>query len=318
MTEYRTILERDLEQVSRPAGFTFEDLGRRRNRKHRNQRITAGVVGIAVFVAAVWIVRDVALLDRSETSVVPGGAGMTATTGPTATGPAATGSTAAADAVWNGYGLPPEGLAPSTPVEGEVVARFAKMHVGLILVYADGRVIWMKAATGSLYEQHLTPEGVDLVLSGAVEPATFLEGWYEVPDLPTGAWADPKIRPYVPARYAACFESYSDLRVVDPVGFVDRLPPAAREIFQGKERTYNREETPNGPANAEFTPARCFEVTTAEALAVAESLSEAGFKPEGPNREVWAMGLHPNGSRGQIMLIFTKLLPHGMWISWAG
>lgn len=132
------------------------------------------------------------------------------------------------------------------------------------------------------------------------------------------AWADPKIRPYVPARYAACFESYSDLRVVDPVGFVDRLPPAARGIFQGKERTYDREETPDGPANAKFTPARCFEVTTAEALAVAESLSEAGFKPEGPNREVWAMGLHPNGSGEQIMLIFTKLLPHGMWIFWAG
>jgi hypothetical protein len=53
-------------------------------------------------------------------------------------------------------------------------------------------------------------------------------------------------------------------------------------------------------------------------LAVAESLSEAGFKPEGPNREVWAMGLHPNGSGEQIMLIFTKLLPHRMWIFWAG
>ena len=125
-----------------------------------------------------------------------------------------------------------------------------------------------------------------------------------------------RIRPYVPARYAACFESYSDLRVVDPVASVDRLP-AAREIFQGKERTYDREETPDGPANAKFIPARCFEVTTAEALAVAESLSEAGFKPEGPNREVWAMGLHPNGSGEQIMLIFTKLLPHGMWIFWA-
>jgi hypothetical protein len=184
MTEYRTILERDLERITRPAGFTFDDLERRRGRKRRNQRIAAGVVGIAVFVGAVWTVTSEALLDRSETSVVPGGAGMTATTGPTATGPAATGSTAAADAVWNGYGLPPGGLAPSTPVDGEVVARFAKMHVGLVLVYADGRVIWMKAATGSLYEQHLTREGVDLVLSGAVEPATFLEGWYEVPDLP--------------------------------------------------------------------------------------------------------------------------------------
>lgn len=318
MTEFRTILERDLERVSRSAGFTFDDLVRRRDHKRRNQRITAGVVGLAVFVAAVWIVTSVKSLDRSEKSVVPGGAGMTAETGPTATGPAETGSTAAADAVWGGFGLPPEALVPSTPVDGEVVARFAKIHVGLVLVYADGRVIWMKAATGSLYEQHLTREGVDLVLSGAIEPTTFLEGWHEVPDLPPGAWADPTIRPYVPARYAACFESYSDLRVVDPAGFVDRLPPAARDIFQGKERTFDREETPDGPANAAYTPARCFEVTTAEALAVAESLSEAGFEPEGPNREVWAMGRDPSGSGEQIMLIFTPLLPHGMWIFWAG
>ena len=34
----------------------FDDLLRRRDRKRRNQRIAAGVVGIAVFVAAVWIV----------------------------------------------------------------------------------------------------------------------------------------------------------------------------------------------------------------------------------------------------------------------
>ena len=162
---------------------------------------------------------------------------MTAPTGPTATGPTATGSTAAADAVWNGCSLPPEGLAPSTPVEGEVVAQFAKMHVGLVLVYADGRVIWMKAATGSLYEQHLTREGVDLVLSGAVEPATFLEGWYEVPDLPTGAWAKSEFgrtcRPGTPlasrSHTATCGSS---IRLASLIA-----SPAARGIFQGKERT---------------------------------------------------------------------------------
>ena len=56
MTDYRTILELDLEQVARPASLTFDDVTRRRDRKRRNQRIAAGVVGIAVFVAAVWIV----------------------------------------------------------------------------------------------------------------------------------------------------------------------------------------------------------------------------------------------------------------------
>jgi Tol biopolymer transport system component len=45
----------------------------------RNQRIAAGIVGIAVFVAAIWLVTSVSFLDRS--SVVPGGD----TTGPTST-----------------------------------------------------------------------------------------------------------------------------------------------------------------------------------------------------------------------------------------
>ena len=52
---------------------SFDDLIRRRHRKRRNQRIAAGVVGIAVFVAAVWIVTSGRSFDRSETSVVPGG-----------------------------------------------------------------------------------------------------------------------------------------------------------------------------------------------------------------------------------------------------
>lgn len=82
MTDYRTLLEHDRERVG-PASFTFDDVTRRRDRKRRRQRITAGVVGIAVFVAGVWIVRDVASLNRART-VVPGGS---STTGPAVTGP---------------------------------------------------------------------------------------------------------------------------------------------------------------------------------------------------------------------------------------
>jgi hypothetical protein len=82
MTDYRTILERDLERVTRPAGFTVDDVRRRRDRKRRNQRITAGVVGIAVFVAAVWIVTSGLSFDRSQTPAVPG-----SKTGPMETAP---------------------------------------------------------------------------------------------------------------------------------------------------------------------------------------------------------------------------------------
>jgi hypothetical protein len=87
MTDYRTLLEHDRDRIG-TASFTFDDVTRRRDGKRRRQRITAGVVGIAVFVAAAWIVRDVASLNRGEV-VVPGAS----TTEPTATPSTYTGPT---------------------------------------------------------------------------------------------------------------------------------------------------------------------------------------------------------------------------------
>jgi hypothetical protein len=76
--EYRSVLEREGSNFA-PLDLELESILRRRDRKRRNQRIAAGVVGIAVFVAAVWIVTSVGSLDRSETPAVPG---------PSETGPA--------------------------------------------------------------------------------------------------------------------------------------------------------------------------------------------------------------------------------------
>ena len=83
MPETRPLLERVMERVElRP--LRLEGFHDRRDRKRRNQRIAAGVVGIAVFVAAVWVVTGAGSTDRTQTPVVPGG-GVTrpAETGPT-------------------------------------------------------------------------------------------------------------------------------------------------------------------------------------------------------------------------------------------
>ena len=78
MGDLKSVLERGLRGFE-PSDDAFERTLRRRDRERRNRRITAGVVGIAVFVAAVWIVTSVGSLDRSETPAVPG---------PVETGPA--------------------------------------------------------------------------------------------------------------------------------------------------------------------------------------------------------------------------------------
>jgi hypothetical protein len=70
MSDPRSLLERESRRFIQQDG-AFERLVRRRDRKRRNQRIAAGVVGIAVFVAAVWIVTSGLSLDRSDSSVVP-------------------------------------------------------------------------------------------------------------------------------------------------------------------------------------------------------------------------------------------------------
>jgi hypothetical protein len=80
----REIVRVAVERLAPPEP-AYERLVERRDRKRRNQRIAAGVVGFAVFVAAVWIVTSGLSLDRSEKSVAPAGE----VTGPAETGPAA-------------------------------------------------------------------------------------------------------------------------------------------------------------------------------------------------------------------------------------
>jgi hypothetical protein len=66
MDDLRTLVRDEMARAGSPS-YSFNDLGGRRDRKRRNQRITAGVVGIAVFVTAVWIVTTAGSFDRTAT-----------------------------------------------------------------------------------------------------------------------------------------------------------------------------------------------------------------------------------------------------------
>ena len=178
MIDERDIVRRAAEQLT-PPGPPFERLLRRRDRKRRSQRITAGVVGVAVFVAAVWIVTTGGPFDRTQTPGAPGGA----VTGPTETGPAV-----AADGPGL-VGLAPEGATPSSPITGELVLSAFFGHSGgdpgrfHFNVYADGRLIWQRLGGGThqyaidyttgWVEQRLTPEGVELLRSEALSTGLF-------------------------------------------------------------------------------------------------------------------------------------------------
>lgn len=155
---------------------SFDGLLRRRDRRRRNQRITAGVAAIAVFLAAIWLVTTGGPLDRTQNQ-------------PGDPGPSETGPMVGADFEGVGFiGLPPEGAMPSTPVRGELVLRFmflqgrgdpGRFGGG---VYEDGRLIWWRlgppenpngSGQRSHLERRLTPEDVELLRAEALSSGLF-------------------------------------------------------------------------------------------------------------------------------------------------
>ena len=330
MADLRTLVRDEMERAGSPS-YSFDDLGRRRVRKRRNQRIAAGVVGLAVFVAAVWIVTSAGTLDRTQT-VVPGGAGTTgpAETGPMQTGPAETGPTVTGPVIGNtgdpssvGFGgLPPEGATPSKPLRGELVMKDSGEGLPwhAVNVFADGRLIWSRqvediGAEGGpanlvprWIEQRLTPEGVELLRSGAVP----LGGQFENPaqGLPASAWEDRTLRPFVPWRYAACLSGdpphylvEQNLRLEDLAR--DFLPAEAQEVLR---------RSPWRDASAWGQP--CREVTLEDARVLVEILSGAGFElirdaGSGPGG-FWVV-TDPNGNQPprDVGIEFWAVLPHG-------
>jgi hypothetical protein len=311
MPETRSLLERVMERVQlRP--FTLEGFHDRRDRKRRNQRITAGVVGIAVFVAAIWIVTSGLSLDRSEKSVAPAGdVTGPAETGPAETGPAETGPAEVPNVPsgnhrgfgwYDGgdpeYDLPPEDAVPSTPEEGELVAQFNGYPGRFVYVYADGRVISWGRGTGHLAfgERRLTPEGVELVRSGALQPGAFIRPAYEVP---LDVWENPDVKPFVPSRYAVCYYMDSGDRNLGKMGGYEQpsrvvgfFPAPARAILRG-EMSFVAE------GDGDSAPLECSEVTTDEARALVDILGV---------RRVEDL----EGDR--IITEITMMLPHGIRI----
>jgi hypothetical protein len=281
MTELRTILERGAGGAT-PPPEGFERMLRRRDRKRRNQRIAAGVVGITVFVAAVWIVTSVSSLDRSETSVVPGG-NVTgpAETGPAETGPAETGPLAGiSEGTGENFRIPPAGTPASTPLDGELIAE-AYPFPGYYRVYADGRVLSTVYEEYTFTEQRLSPEGVELVRQVVGERVDLgygpdAERAVRLENLLLGisgglwsrqsAWEDREGKPYVPARYRACFEPFES--PTDFEALLDLLPASAQALLRGKTPVNDQDQ-------ARDDAARCLNLTPEEARSLEEILSKA-------------------------------------------
>ena len=66
MSQLKELIDQEAHRIGAHPN-ALESMLRRRDRKRRNQRVVAGVVGIAVFVAAIWIVTSSGSSDRTQT-----------------------------------------------------------------------------------------------------------------------------------------------------------------------------------------------------------------------------------------------------------
>jgi hypothetical protein len=245
MIEERERYERAFQQFQMPEP-AWDRLVDRRDRKRRNKRIAAGVVGIAVFVAAIWIVTTSWSFDRTQRPAVQGGS----ETGPTETGP----SIAPDPGVVGSIGVPPEGATPSTPERGELVLSYWSQPFRM-WVYADGRLIWVRhgvfpygannRSTGYL-EQRLTPEGAELMRSEVISTGLFgrdldfigIQGLFGEIEVRNGdrlvrvAWGDYSndSDPTIATAEQASALQRLDVRLADPASWLPASAWEDREI----------------------------------------------------------------------------------------
>jgi hypothetical protein len=328
---------------------SFEGFVRRRDRKRRKQRIAAGVVGFAVFLAAIALVA-LSPIDRSET---PLGGGE----------PQPTGSPEAQGIV----GLPTPGATPSGPehgrldlyLEGNVGSAFTS-----VWVYADGRVIWgngnvaASAPTDTGFvEQHFTPAGVeflrdrvistglfdhDLALLRGLDDPGFLTIRVRNGDrLVWLTWAVqenyrvPKDAPSATPEQASALEGIAAL-IADPTSWpasagedqdLETFVPSKYQVWL---RAFSTErDLPVGAREWALLPAPAtdvlhlgtkvnpasYELTTNQTRALAEALNEAGpeqLTPMPMGEAVLQYRLDDPYEPGNwLYLFFGPVLPHG-------
>jgi hypothetical protein len=132
--------------------------------------------------------------------------------------------------------------------------------------------------------------------------------------LPASAWADRRIRAYVPSRYAIYYGGL--IQTVDRSRLLPLLPAAAEDLLGSKESVPRHGRT--GDPSSEYPITRYVStLTTDEARELARALDDAGLKtPEGYLFEIPGTSvdlLPPNKGRGRnsVFIGFMPYLPHG-------
>jgi hypothetical protein len=197
-------------------------------------------------------------------------------------------------------GLPPAGAPQTDAQQAILVAQYdtggagGPSH-GTTRLYDDGRLIWFKyhrdGSTG-LVEQRLTPVGTAMVaghVSVADKDPLVLAEW-----LPSSAWADATLRPYVPTDYGVCLSANEPWAALQQ-GLMQVLPPDAADLLRGRSIVEGFDESLD-----------CRRVSTAEAATLDAALRNQDFESDGvASRYVLEY------QRDGVSIIFEPILPDG-------
>ena len=212
--------------------------------------------------------------------------------------------------------------------EAEIVAEWSKLHVGWVYVYDDGRVVWHPDANAALrvgteplrgiLVQRLTPNGLELVRTGVIEPSTLL---VDRDGVPMEVWSDPAPDEYLPSKYALCHDGGNGFtgHISDVSVIRDRLPLGLQPLLRGTERTVTYYDNGATGADAETMPGRevdCFVLSPEQALAV---------WAQGDPRDQAMMLLDDTSyatltasDGAELEVVFGPILPDGGWVQFGG
>lgn len=359
MPELREVFEMATKRME-PDVDAWLDQEQRQRKAVRNERIAAFAIVVAIGLGAVaWILGARGGQNARTPANQPPTAARTGTPTPVARPPTFADG---ADRVGL-IGLAPEGAKPSWPEKGELVLGFTFGHTSgdqgrfRVFVYADGRLIWQrfgdptgadqysKPYTTGLLEQHLTPEGVELVRTEAISTGLFdrdrhMTGGqgltYGGVDVRSGDrlvhvdWGDENVAGEMPTPEQANALRWLDARLANPASWLPTSawddPEITAYVPSGYSVCYDGgQEQGLSQVLASFPPAAadllrtkdrrrgqaptfvywCSDLTNGEARALARILDDAGLDAVADEFGLRYGEIGANGSLG-----FEPLLPH--------
>jgi hypothetical protein len=182
----------------------------------------------------------------------------------------------------------------------QLIATYGKIHVGWVLVYADGRVL-SYPDHGPVYERRLTPSGIADVRDGSL----VVDELVDVATSPAGVWVDGEAREFRPTAYAVCLWAGSN-----QPGRLRALPPAARNLLRGASPA--RAEHVVAESREDVSAWNCLVVDRADLVAL-EGIA-ARVDRYGTGDDIVFAGSPGSGVWASV----EPMMPHGRWIAWGG